>query len=132
MRLWFAALFALATIALGFGHRPLSLGPDSAAAAEIEAAQAALTLPDGTVVAICSSDSDRPGDLHGSHGGHAAHDGPCDACRVSSAPGLLPTPPGLPLPAGKTIEGGLTVADLIPALPVFAPASRGPPAHTTH
>lgn len=131
MRLWFAALFALATIALGFGHRPLSLGPDSAAAAEIEAVQAALTLPDGTVVAICSSDSDHPGTAAG-HGGHAAHDAPCDACRVSSAPGLLPTPPNLPLPAGKTVESGLTVADLIPASPVFAPASRGPPAHTTH
>lgn len=69
------ALYALAMATLGFAHKPVATAAPSA----IELA--AYALPDGTLPDLCLTGHDQ------SHeGAVAAH---CDACSISSAPGLV-------------------------------------------
>lgn len=109
------ALYALAMATLGFAHKPVATIAPSA----IELA--AYALPDGTLPDLCLTGHDQ------SNGGAiAAH---CDACALSSAPGLVApvqdfrrvcVPTRVVL---RTDEAG----QFAPALQ-RGPTSRGPPA----
>ena len=118
MRFLAAALLALTTVIVGFAHRPLRLE-----ARGYPVDFAAWVLPDGTLPALCHFD-DLDGRGHGSDDATA----PCDACRLSSAPGLgavaelaLDRPRARPpVPSGHG-EPALR-GSLLPA-----PLSRGPP-----
>ena len=119
MRLLAAALLALATVVVGFAHRPPRLEPRG-----YPADFSAWVLPDGTLPALCHFD-----DVGG--GPHDRDDvgSGCDACRLADAPGLvvatgasLPTPPVVVL--ARLGHGTAALAgSLLPA-----PSSRGPPA----
>lgn len=88
-----AALFVLAQLTLGLAHRPIASPslPPSAARVDL----AAYALPDGTVPDIC---------LNGGDEGTVLKSRPCDACVLTSAPGLAAAPePALVPPDGRRI-----------------------------
>lgn len=72
------AFYVLAAVTVGFAHRPLAL----ASGADL----AAYALPDGTLPVICGTGSTEPGSLPAKRHAGAV----CDACLLTSAPGLLP------------------------------------------
>ena len=117
LRLGATVLLALSALLLGFAHKPLSLGPSPYELA-------AYVLPDGTPPFLCHSDDDAP--EAGTH--HDTASAVCDACLLTSAPGLgAIAPTVLPTPARLTLVA-LVVADqvrLLGANPM--PSSRGPP-----
>ncbi|MGL4285968.1 MAG: hypothetical protein ACRCVA_06470 [Phreatobacter sp.] len=112
-----AALFAVAMIWLGLGHRPVGPG-----AAPFGVSRLALALPDGSPAEFCAPASgEMPAGLP--HVGA----GPCDACVLAVRPAPLavvaraaPVTPGAPpmvqASAGATPEDRLT-----------RPQSRAPP-----
>ncbi len=114
-RIWFVALYALATIALGFAHRPSAPAPT--AAAVLAAAQA---LPGGLVASLCVTDDGTSDHRSAAYG--------CDACRIADAPGIDMPASCLPIPpAGR--QAAARVADAHPpaAASLYRPVSRGPP-----
>lgn len=117
LRLGATVLLALSALLLGFAHKPLSLGPSP-----LELA--AYVLPDGTPPFLCHADGDAP--EGGSH--HETASALCDACLLTSSPGLgaiatavLPTPAAIPL-ARLIVADQVTIGRATPA-----PTSRGPP-----
>lgn len=90
LRVAAAALFVLAQLTLGFAHQPLAL-PSS----EVSIDLAAYALPDGTLPDLC---------LNGGDAGTVLKAHPCDACVLTSAPGLAAEPqPTLTAPDGRRI-----------------------------
>lgn len=88
LRATVAALYALAMASLPFAHR------QAATAAEPDLS--AYALPDGTLPILCTTN------LKGSGKSHQGS-GTCEACRLTSAPGLvLPALGALPSPAIAT------------------------------
>lgn len=89
-RLAIAALYALAMASLPFAHRQ----PATAAAPDLSA----YALPDGTLPILCTTNPNGSGkSQQGS--------GTCDACRLTSAPGLvLPALAALPPPKSVTCD----------------------------
>ena len=86
-----AALFVLAQLTLGFAHQSVSSLPSSAALVDL----AAYALPDGTLPDVC---------LNGGDTGTGPKAHPCDACVLTSAPGLAVGPePALVPPDGRRI-----------------------------
>lgn len=79
---WLRILCVFALVMLSFAHRP----PQAIAAQPTPVELASLTLPDGTVPVICSSDED------GKAKPHAHLSTSCEACRLSASI-LLPEPP---------------------------------------
>jgi hypothetical protein len=71
------ALYGLAMLLVPLAHRPLDMvaGPDLSAYA----------LPDGTIAVLCSTVPAKSGQPTGRSGGT------CDACLLTSAPGLIVT-----------------------------------------
>lgn len=114
------ALYALAMIGLGFAHQAPVVPLDADARAEL----AAFALPDGSTPDLCLTGDES--------GGGAAHAGVCDACLLTSAPGLgAVAAPVLPVPVDRVPA---TVATLVSAfVPASVPPSqsRGPPASPT-
>lgn len=111
---WIAlALYALTAVTVGFAHKPAGSLPR---AVEL----AAYALPDGTLPPICAHDENAPA-------GHAAA-GQCDACLLTSAPGLAPVAQAfLPIRLGAVVDPVLTRRDSAHPAPRYAPTSRGPP-----
>lgn len=89
-----AALFVLAQLTLGFAHQPLS-GLSLPSSGEAQVDLSAYALPDGTLPDLC---------LNGKAGGTALKAHPCDACVLTSAPGLAAAPaPEIAAPDGRRI-----------------------------
>ncbi|HMN72880.1 MAG TPA: hypothetical protein PKA55_13530 [Rhodoblastus sp.] len=109
------ALYALATLVVGFAHKPLA----PAMAGDL----AALALQADAPLSLCDHDGGAPAQPH-----HAALH-VCDACALASAPGLPPANlHALPAPPTRSVASGFgAVAQFAPA-PLHAPLSRGPPA----
>lgn len=111
-----AALFAVAVIWLGLGHRPVVPG----AAQPFGVSRLALVLPDGSPAEFCAPASgEMPAGL--------PHAGPCDACVLAVRPVLLavavraaPVRPGTP-PVVQA-SAGVTLIDRL-----TRPQSRAPP-----
>ena len=109
-----AALYAVAMLMLGFAHMPVR-APAGGSGQAVAAA-----LPDGTPIAICGQAPDT------SSGKHMAKH--CDACCLTAASGLIPSPPhfleapGLStkLPPPPALSSAAKTAAL-------EPQSRGPP-----
>lgn len=108
-----AALYALAVLFVGLAHRPLG----SQQASHVELAN--FVLPDGTVPPICGQDGNNHQDAGGVH---------CEACALSSAPGLAaPSFTHHFAPTSRIVAlAGPAEAQYLPANRV-APVSRGPP-----
>mgnify|MGYP001237802932 CR=1 FL=1 len=107
------ALYALATLVVGFAHKP--------AVAQVGSDLAALALQADAPVSLC----EHPG----APNRQAAVDHFCDACALTSAPGL-PAAGGGVLTQRHALSLALGIenyARRAPALAI-APASRGPPA----
>lgn len=110
-----AALYALAMVATGVAHRPV-------AAPLVHSIElAAYALPDGSLPPLCTHDEGAPS-------GGAQLSAHCDACALSSAPGLAPVatdyahaPVVRALVSFDRDDAGLTPAAR------RAPTSRGPP-----
>jgi len=110
-----AALYALAMVMLGLAHQPMAR--TFSPAADL----AAFVLPDGSLPPICGQDGQNiPGD-----GKAAQH---CDACTLSSAPGLLPVA-AASVPTSESRLVALDLAEVGQFSPAarHAPLSRGPP-----
>lgn len=109
-------LYALAMLTLGFAHH-------GAPARAADAFLAAYTLPDGSVPDLCLTQPGAPGDTDD----HAA--APCEACRLTAAPGLVTTAPTLGVPVGTVLERRPCLGAASPITPlVFGrAAARGPP-----
>lgn len=107
------ALYALATLVVGFAHKPLAY----AAGADLVALAAQADAP----FSICDHD--------GAPAQHQASAHVCDACALTSAPGLPPTAQiGLPLRTALALAPGLRRDAQVSTAPLRAPTSRGPPA----
>lgn len=110
-----AALFAVAMVWLGLGHRPIETRPGSSAGLVVLAA-----LPDGTVAELCAL---APADAPQS----GAHAGRCDACLLA----LMPATVGAAARAVPSVEGTGAVAAatlvLVAQLRPPRPPSRAPP-----
>lgn len=106
-----AALYAVAAVLIGFAHRaPAVAGADLAA----------YMLGDGTVPDLCLSGTD---DASGRAGGVA-----CDACLLTSAPGLGPVQVATlvpPVTAAAVVHVAEAPARAV--ISIFRPTSRGPP-----
>lgn len=117
---WLRILCVFALVMLSFAHRP----PQAIAAQPTPVELASLTLPDGTVPVICSSDED------GKAKPHAHLSTPCEACRLSAAV-LLSEPAeqiGLSVPfTEKTVYTGKAQAFYRQIVPPNA-NPRAPPA----
>jgi len=81
-------LYALASISVGFAHRAYV----NAVPAEL----AQFVLPDGTLPIICGGAKDP-------RGGDPGHEPACDACCLTSAPGLI-APPDVELASAKAAK----------------------------
>ncbi|WP_346894255.1 hypothetical protein [uncultured Roseibium sp.] len=83
VRLIFTALYALALSLVAYAHKPLVF--DATANSVSPAELAAYALPDGSLPVLC---------LSGSPGGSSdgAVGATCDACLITSSPGLLVAP----------------------------------------
>lgn len=77
-----AGLYALLAVFIGFAHGPLGLGSANGATVAQQARYERVVLPDGSVAEICAA-NDTLGSAHHMAAGHG-----CDACRITSAPGL--------------------------------------------
>ncbi len=111
---WIAvALYALTAVTVGFAHKP-------AASVSRSVELAAYALPDGTLPPICAHDDNAPA-------GHAAA-AQCDACLLTSAPGLAPVAQAfLPVRLAASVPFIPVGQDIATAAPRYAPSSRGPP-----
>lgn len=117
MRIVAAALFALTAVLVGFAHRPL----ESFAPYDV----ASWVLPDGTLPDLCHVDFDDPSAPVPGHGATAV----CDACLLTSAPGLgAVAGVVLPVAAGRMPVPEIARAQMAAGEPTRAPSSRGPPA----
>lgn len=107
------ALYALATLVVGFAHKPV-------ARAGVLHDLVVVAAQSDVLLALC--DSDAPAQSH-------SLDRACDACSLTSAPGLPPANGcALPAPYGRSLALGFDRdAQFAPAA-VHAPLSRGPPA----
>jgi hypothetical protein len=107
-------LYALAMLMLGFA--PHQVGLVRAA----DAFLAAYALPDGSVPDLCLTSTGEPEE----HGG-----GTCEACRLTSAPGLVVVADGLAMPAETVLVRRVdAMTGLAIAAPVHGRAHpRGPP-----
>jgi hypothetical protein len=112
------ALYALAMLLVGFAH---TFSPSARAAGPDLSSYA---LPDGTVPLLCQTTGDE--ELPASH----EHGGDCAACRLSTAPGLLPVPSFVALPPSSVsvVESKKNRA-LRPTLMWAGHHARGPPTH---
>jgi hypothetical protein len=115
-----AAIYAVASLTIGFTHGLGPTKPDAgatASAAEISA----LALPDGTRVPICGETSRGPAQKSARKS--------CDACRLMAAPGLPPTPVFQPHPPSLIVAEAAIRSDapMPPAAPGVAARPRGPP-----
>lgn len=118
MRFLAAALLALTTVLVGFSHRPPQLEPRG-----YPADFAPWVLPDGTLPDPCHVDDGGDHD-HGS--GDAA--APCDACRLTAAPGLGAVAEiGLPDPTSIVLARLTATTDAPGSSHTLVPRSRGPP-----
>jgi hypothetical protein len=110
-------LYALAMLTLGFAHQ-------GAPARAADAFLAAYTLPDGSVPDLCLTGTGAPDD----DGHHAA--APCDACRLTAAPGLAVTAPAMTAPLVIVLERRPCLGAASPITPLLygRAAARGPPA----
>ncbi len=110
-------LYALAMLTLGFAHH-------GASARAADAFLAAYTLPDGSVPDLCLTQTGAPGDADD----HAA--APCEACRLTAAPGLAATAPTFGVPVETVLERRSCLGAALPITPLFfgRAAARGPPA----
>ncbi|MDE2361280.1 MAG: hypothetical protein KGM42_01270 [Hyphomicrobiales bacterium] len=115
-----AALYAFATIMLGFAHQPVAaaqaVGPDLSA----------YVLPDGTAPILCS-------ELGGvDHGARHGVSHPCEACALTAAAGLICAPPAVFHAAEFVVlaHARTAQAQFAPAV-LPAPTSRGPPSART-
>lgn len=83
VRLIFTALYALALSLVAYAHKPLVLEADAYSVSPTELA--AYVLPDGSLPVLC---------LSGAPGGSTdgAVGATCDACLITSSPGLLVAP----------------------------------------
>jgi hypothetical protein len=109
-----AALFVLAQLTLGFAHQPVAL-PSSEAPIDL----AAYALPDGSLPDLCLNSGDAGPVLK-------AH--PCDACVLTSAPGLAVAPqPALAAPDGRRIVHLAARCERRPADEARGAQARGPP-----
>lgn len=109
------ALYALAALVVGFAHKPIPLaGPSHALVA--------LALHDDAPLSLCDHDGGAPTHQH-------AASPFCDACALTSAPGLPPASQcALPAPqVGQLSRPTFVAAQFAPAT-LHAPLSRGPPA----
>lgn len=117
IRSWVLALYALASFGMGFAHKRLEIPlttPDLSAYA----------LPDGTLPVLCltpkGGDPGAPSHVHA----------PCQACLLTSAPGLPPVLRNtVPAPLGCVGKKLLPVADSprLPRLVIGSLGARGPP-----
>lgn len=109
------AFYALATLVVGFAHRPLAL-------AGADPDLAALALQTDAPLSLCDHDGGAPAQPH-------AADRICDACALTSAPGLPPTTQcALTAPVSRRLSLAFhATAQFAPAA-LHAPLSRGPPA----
>ena len=107
------ALYALATLVVGFAHKPV-------ARAAFAHDLVALAAQGDVLVALCDS---------GAPAQSQVLDHLCDACALTSAPGLPPANGcALPAPYGRSLAPGFGHdAQFAPAA-LHAPTSRGPPA----
>ncbi|MCB1541421.1 MAG: hypothetical protein KDJ25_11430 [Rhodoblastus sp.] len=109
------AFYALATLAVSFSHKPIALaGPDPALTA--------LALQDDAPLSLCDHDGGAP--IH-----QQAGDRVCDACALTSAPGLPPADEcALPAPRGRKLALSFNAEGQFAPPALHAPLSRGPPA----
>ena len=117
IRSWVLVLYALASLGMGFAHKRLEIPittPDLSAYA----------LPDGTLPVLCltptGGDPGAPSHVHA----------PCQACLLTSAPGLPPVLRNIILaPLGCGAERLLPAADnpRLPRLVIGSLGARGPP-----
>lgn len=113
---WVVALYALAVATLGLAHKPVGFSKQ-AHAVDI----AAYAAPDGTLPVICLTDT-------GQQSPQAAGAGHCDACALSSAPGLAaPAQLGLPTQIFTRFVHVIDPAGQFSPAAQRAPTSRGPP-----
>lgn len=113
--LFVVTLYGLAMALMPFGHRPLNLptGPDLSEYA----------LPDGTLPVLCATTPGKPGQP-------ASRSGViCDACLLTSAPGLVvaglvlpPAPQSVPVRLGRALE-----TQSVPQKYTTAARPRAPP-----
>jgi hypothetical protein len=118
-----AALYAVAMLSLGFAHSYAGLSDTSVfEAAALQAA--AFASLDGVWRPICGRS--KPGVPRPDSSGS-----PCDACRLTAAPGAIPAPPPLAdAPrAAETLAPPRTLA-FGAGKAVVEPQSRGPPLHS--
>lgn len=107
-------LYALASLSIGFSHRPAQ--PSAADLAEF-------AMPDGTLPVLCLT----KGDTSGRSG---ASKSSCKACRLIAAPGLPPSRSGYAWLSLRCVAVNrhfprIASIGVNPALPVLGP--RGPP-----
>ncbi len=108
------ALYALATLVVGFAHKPLAR---AGVAHDLVALAAQADVP----LALC--------DASGAPAPSQAIDHACDACALTSAPGLPPANGcALPLPYARSKAPGFVGETQFAPPALHAPLSRGPPA----
>ena len=113
---WVVAFYALAMATLGLAHRPVG-----AVFTQPAIDFAAYAAPDGTLPVICLTE-------HGQQGPTSSAAGHCDACALSSAPGLAPAPQiGLPVVVPARIARWIDPGGQFSPAPHRGPTSRGPP-----
>ena len=109
------ALYALAALVVGFAHKPIPL-------ASADQTLVALALQDDAPLSLCDHDGGAPTHQH-------AANPVCDACALTSAPGLPPTNQcALPAPQWRQVSRPTFVAAQFAPATLHAPLSRGPPA----
>ena len=115
LRLALLVLYVLASASLPFAHRPVQ--------APVSAELAQFVLPDGTLPIICGRSF--PGEPAHKHAQRTF----CDACCLTSAPGLPPAADvALPVPAPTVSIAPLPDLEIRYAAFVASLGARGPPA----
>lgn len=107
------ALYALATLAVGFAHKPFAI--------EVRGDLAALALKADAPLSLCDHVGGAPNQPHVDFHG-------CDACALTSAPGLPPSNLcALPAPPTRRLARTAPEAGQFAPATRHAPLSRGPP-----
>lgn len=111
------ALYALATLVVGFAHKPIA---GQSVAHDVTHDLVALAAQGEVPLALC--------DTYGAPA-RPQVDHACDACALTSAPGLPPTNEcGLRAPYGRSVALGIEQRAQFTPAALHAPSSRGPPA----